>query len=137
MVTNLQPDPSDHREYRSPALERDTAPLSPGVPVYMVVEGQEVEVFIHSHITLGRQHPDFDDNTLLDLTPYGAYQRGISRRHADIRRNPDNFLVLTDLGSSNGTFLNNERLHPLTRHIITHGDEIRLGEMVLQVYFPD
>jgi hypothetical protein len=51
------------------------------------------------------QRPD------LDLTPYGALKKGVSRLHAAIGWSED-VLVLTDLGSANGTYLNNHRLGP-------------------------
>jgi signal transduction histidine kinase len=51
----------------------------------------------------------------------------ISRRHAEIRRVGDAF-VLGDLGSSNGSFVNEERIE---RTQLASGDRIRLGRTVL------
>ena len=51
----------------------------------------------------------------------------ISRRHAEIRRVGDAF-VLGDLGSSNGSFVNEERIE---RTELASGDRIRLGRTVL------
>lgn len=47
----------------------------------------------------------------------------ISRHHARLKVVPDGVLV-EDLGSSNGTFVNNQRLHQPTR--LMPGDELRL-----------
>ena len=47
----------------------------------------------------------------LDLAPFGAAEQGVSRRHAVIRRGEDT-LTLVDLGSTNGTHLNGQRLDP-------------------------
>jgi hypothetical protein len=47
----------------------------------------------------------------------------VSRQHAEIRPEGDGF-VLTDLGSTNGTKVNGERV---TRHRLVDGDRITLG----------
>jgi len=60
----------------------------------------------------------------------------VSRRHARFIRKPEegptSFLV-EDLGSSNGTFINKERLESGTR-ALKHGDIIELGETITLVY---
>lgn len=56
---------------------------------------------------------------------------GISRRHARIFVE-NNQYTLEDLGSSNGTFLNGERLRG--RLVLKPGDEIRLGRTVALIY---
>ncbi len=57
----------------------------------------------------------------------------ISRRHAQLTRRGDH-LTLKDLGSQNGTYVNNARL---TSEIEIHsGDELALGNALLQVRGP-
>ena len=56
---------------------------------------------------------------------------GVSRRHARLMREGDGY-VLEDLGSSNGTFVNGERL--AGRRLLKSGDEIRLGQAVSITY---
>jgi len=51
----------------------------------------------------------------------------VSRRHAEVRRLEDAFR-LVDLGSANGTFLNDEVVDQSSLHA---GDQIRLGQTVL------
>lgn len=70
----------------------------------------------------------------VDLSKFDP-QTKISRKHARIFRDGDNFM-LEDLGSSNGTILippTNEslRLNPHQAQVLTHGDRIRLGDTVL------
>ncbi len=50
-----------------------------------------------------------------------------SRRHAEIRHEEGAF-VLHDLGSSNGTFVGQERV---SHHVLQAGDDIRIGDTVL------
>jgi hypothetical protein len=74
------------------------------------------------------QQPD------VDLTPYGALEKGVSRIHAAIVRSEDT-LTLVDLGSVNGTHLNGQRLIPDQPRVLRDGDEIRLGRLVAHVFF--
>ena len=53
---------------------------------------------------------------------------GASRQHARIRRTEDGF-VLADLGSTNGTLVNDV---PIQEHVLDNGDRITIGETVLE-----
>jgi pSer/pThr/pTyr-binding forkhead associated (FHA) protein len=69
---------------------------------------------------LGR-HPD-SEISLDDIT--------VSRRHAEIERTPDGYVV-SDAGSLNGTYVNQERVE---RGVLRHGDELQIGKFRL-VFF--
>ena len=75
--------------------------------------------------------PDFD------LSPFEATRKGVSRMHAALScgANGTTIFRLTDLGSSNGTYLNGQRLIAHQPYDLQDGDEICLGKMVLHVYF--
>ena len=49
---------------------------------------------------------------------------GVSRQHCRISAGPEGSVVLEDLGSTNGTFCNGERI---TRRILQDGDKIQVG----------
>jgi signal transduction histidine kinase len=51
----------------------------------------------------------------------------VSRRHAEFRRTPEGFR-LTDLGSANGTFVNNESIQDV---LLPPGAQIQIGQTVL------
>jgi hypothetical protein len=70
----------------------------------------------------------------VDLSPFGALEKGVSRIHAAICRNDDT-LLLIDKDSSNGTHLNGQRLMVDQPRVLRDGDEIRLGRLVLHIYF--
>jgi hypothetical protein len=53
---------------------------------------------------------------------------GASRQHARIRRTDGGF-VLVDLGSTNGTLVNDV---PIQEHVLENGDHITIGETVLE-----
>jgi pSer/pThr/pTyr-binding forkhead associated (FHA) protein len=74
----------------------------------------------HTITRLGR-HPD-SEISLDDIT--------VSRRHAEIERTPDGHIV-SDAGSLNGTYVNQERIERL---LLRHGDELQIGKFRL-VFF--
>jgi len=85
-------------------------------------------------IIIGRSDAKDDGNPDLDLAPFGAAEQGVSRRHAAIRRGEDT-LILVDLGSTNGTYLNGQRLIPNQPRVLRDGDEIRVARLVFHVFF--
>jgi pSer/pThr/pTyr-binding forkhead associated (FHA) protein len=69
---------------------------------------------------LGR-HPE-SEISLDDIT--------VSRRHAEIEHTPEGYVV-TDAGSLNGTYVNQERIDKM---LLRHGDELQIGKFRL-VFF--
>jgi diguanylate cyclase (GGDEF)-like protein len=61
-------------------------------------------------------------------------EHSISRHHALIRLNTDGQITLTDLGSTNGTFLNGQRIDPDLPVPLKDGDRVRIGSMVVVKY---
>jgi signal transduction histidine kinase len=57
----------------------------------------------------------------------------VSRRHAELRRE-DRSLVIADLGSSNGTFVNGRRVETQS---LASGDQLQLGSTLLLFTAPD
>ncbi|MFP4323334.1 MAG: FHA domain-containing protein [Anaerolineales bacterium] len=76
-----------------------------------------------------------EQGTLLDLTPYDAFNLGVSRKHAVIKQPEPDKLVLLDLSSSNGTFINGVRLQANVPYQLTNGDEIHMGKLAIGVIF--
>lgn len=85
-------------------------------------------------IVLGRT--DIKTRTMpnVDLTPYGALDRGVSREHCALHIEGDKIFV-TDLGSTNGTWLATERLIPNQPRQLRKGEELLLGRLPVQVLF--
>ncbi len=84
------------------------------------------------HISLGRADKDSDWQPTLDLTPYGAAQKGVSRMHADIFLEKDQVFIL-ELGSANGTWINGIRVQMGQAQPLNTGDELALGKMRMRV----
>jgi hypothetical protein len=68
----------------------------------------------------------------LDLTEFGAEELGVSRRHALLSPTKHN-LLLIDLGSTNGTFHNAERIRPGVPKELRNNDTISLGRLHFKV----
>ncbi|MGB1288788.1 MAG: FHA domain-containing protein [Aggregatilineales bacterium] len=87
-----------------------------------------------ARVTFGRADNDSPGGPDIDLNPYGAQAKGVSRLHAAIEFSEDT-LILLDVGSTNGTYLNGQRLPPNQPRVLRDGDEVRFGKLVSHVYF--
>jgi hypothetical protein len=67
----------------------------------------------------------------IDLTPYRAYEGGVSRLHATIRITSDS-VNLSDLGSANGTLINGKKIPAYEPHPLSNGDIITLGKFQIE-----
>ena len=79
-------------------------------------------------VLLGRSDPVDQIVPDVDLSYYGGFEQGVSRRHAIIISDEGGYL-LEDLGSTNGTVVNREKVAPGSPVILTEGDVIHLGKM--------
>jgi hypothetical protein len=70
----------------------------------------------------------------LDLCEHFTTAQGISRRHA-LLRPTERELYLIDLGSTNGTFLNQKRLPPRTNHKVSDEDIISFANLHFKIMF--
>ncbi|GAB4430858.1 MAG: hypothetical protein Kow0031_11830 [Anaerolineae bacterium] len=66
----------------------------------------------------------------VDLEPHDASKFGVSRRHARLMRQGDNWLI-EDLNSLNGTFVNDREVKAGRPVMLNEGDRIRLSQMHL------
>lgn len=115
-----------------------TSPLDPGLPwvVEFRVVGSPatVQMRLKDVMVMGRADPESNLFPEIDLTPFDALSKGVSRRHAVILvRNGR--VTVKDLDSTNGTRLNNFELIKETEYRLRHGDELALGQLHLQVLF--
>lgn len=102
------------------------------------VQGYERPIYVkvqdRPEVLLGRASMQTGTLPDVDLTPYGAAEKGVSRTHARLRYQ-DNSITLTDLDSVNNTYINGQRLHPNEVRVLRDGDEIRLGRLQMRVSF--
>ncbi|MCZ7541707.1 MAG: FHA domain-containing protein [Anaerolineae bacterium] len=74
------------------------------------------------------------DYSLVALDKLDAQRHGVSRQHCLIERRASG-LTVSDLGSTNGTFVNEHRLKPHRPYALVHGDRLILGTLHLAVFF--
>jgi predicted component of type VI protein secretion system len=68
----------------------------------------------------------------INLEPYQAFEAGVSRIHAAIRI-VANQVLITDLGSGNGTRINGNKIEPQIPHPLANGDLLNLGKLKIQI----
>lgn len=82
-----------------------------------------------SEFYLGRK-TEISDVNLIDLNPFQAVEMGISRRHVKIYQIGDGYRCM-DLGSTNGSWIDNLRLVPKVAYSISTRTHLRLGRLDL------
>jgi pSer/pThr/pTyr-binding forkhead associated (FHA) protein len=87
-----------------------------------------------TEVVLGRYDVTASPTPRLDLSHYGARERGVSREHALLHFERDQ-LTIIDLKSVNGTTVNRTKLAPNKPQVIRNGDEITLGTLSIVVRF--
>lgn len=108
--------------------------IPPGQIALMLVPGQPPVILSgRTEYVLGRQAQDQTPPDV-NLVPYGGRDKGVSRRHASLRVDRQQ-LLLMDLGSANGTQLNGTPVKANHPARLENGDEIRLGKLALRIYF--
>jgi len=122
----------DPERFRGWSIDEAAVPEG-GIAVYLEGVFNPAYIDLKGEFVIGR-NVDAAAEDLLDLAPFGGYHLGLSRRHAVIRRTENGYEVL-DLGSVNGTFLNDERLIPHESYSLPSGSHLRLGSMRLIVLY--
>lgn len=107
----------------------------PAGSIAIYVEGTPKPIFLSSEneFVVGRKVEE-TSQVMLDLSLLGGYHLGLSRLHAVVRRAENGYEIM-DLGSSNGTWLNDERLIPHKPYPLTNGSQLRLARMRLFVLY--
>jgi len=112
--------------------EEEEPPETPTGIAKLIVEESGLEYVLDKDIIeLGRQSPADGIFPDIDLTEEDK-EAYISRRHARIIRKDDGF-IFEDVGSSNGSFINNVRIAQGVQQFLNEGDTIRLGKTVLSL----
>ena len=100
--------------------------------LHLLDTGQVLPLTGRNEFTMGRVSEGQPIMPDIDLSPYQAYASGVSRLHAVVKRE-DQRIILMDLGSANGTYINGKRLTANVEQVLNHGDIVALGKLKIQV----
>lgn len=102
------------------------------ISLHLLESGQILPISDRLEFTLGRVSENQPIMPDIDLSPFKAFDHGVSRLHAVIRNNAGS-IVIMDLGSSNGTYINGTRIVPNIEQPLRHGDIVALGKLKMQI----
>ncbi len=131
--TEQVPETSQQRPEHAAQSDPSTpVALNDWVTLHLLDTGQVLPLAERNEFTLGRISEGQPIMPDIDLSPYQAYARGVSRLHAVLKREASHVFIM-DLGSSNGTFVNGKRLDPNIDQTVANGDVIALGKLKIQI----
>ena len=113
-----------------------SAPAVPAAPAAsasprLIIQDDNTVVDLRgkSEALVGREDPVSNVYPDVDMTPHNGEEGGVSRIHAKILINGNQYMV-EDQNSTNSTFVNRQKLAPKTPTPIKDGDELRFGRVV-------
>ena len=112
------------------------APSTSWISLHFKDSGKILPLTSKNEFILGRLTEDSPILPDIDLTPYRASASGVSRLHAVVKRKGSKVMVM-DLSSSNGTYINGRRIPPDVEETLRHGDVIALGTLQIQILLHD
>jgi hypothetical protein len=114
-----------------------TAYFRPGLKLVIDIAGSSKPIVFDFQsidmLIIGRSDPDIGEEPDIDLTDYGAVEKGISRRHASISWQ-NGALHIMDEGSANGTCLNGVQMIPQRPYVLRNGDVVALAGLDLRLW---
>jgi serine/threonine protein kinase len=120
--------PGQPSDAKSIAVSR--GPIQEEGVAQIVLSAQNVTINLpepqKGSLIIGRTHRDIQAD--IDLSPYGASDMGVSRQHARLTWQNGQWFI-EDLGSLNGTYLNEVKLTPNTPASLKHNDVIRCSHL--------
>ena len=126
----------DYDSYAQMSRETPASLAEPVQPItlqFIITEQQQiVEAALEREIIIGRTDTASTVFPTVDLGTAGPMAKSVSRRHARIIKR-DSEIVLEDLGSSNGTFINGKKLAPFLPVTLNTGDQLYFGRVSLEV----
>jgi hypothetical protein len=130
-VTEAPPMPTSAPPVAAPAPAASGA--APMAAPHLLIEenGTELPLPTDKHeIIIGREDPISGIFPEIDLTPYGGESGGVSRQHARINHDADQW-TLTDLNSTNYTRVDGTKIDPSVPVPIKDGARLQFGRVAV------
>ncbi len=136
--TTIQLEETEARQLAGEKAIDDALLPESGIAVYTYKEPKVlIAVQESTEFILGRKTGktgSLSESALIDLGPFNGFELGTSRRHALISLKGTGYTI-ADLESTNGTWLNGERLVPNHSYELKNGSLVRVGKMLLYLVF--
>lgn len=134
----LRTEPLPEQEDGRPARPRHdanaaAAPTTAQIEVTVLNSGRSLSLSTETELLVGRLDAAHGIFPELDMTADEGLEQGVSRRHARIYRR-DGTCYVEDLDSTNGTFLNGERVTPYLPYAFHDGDVVTFGTLRLKFH---
>lgn len=135
LTTRRVDDPFEITDEIREQVVKAYTPPSKSLSLFLLNMGEPIALRTEEEFVLGRALEPTTE-PIVDLTDFDGFAMGVSRRHALIRAAGEKYM-LTDLNSSNGTWLNGQRLVPTKSYELPSGAVIQLGRMKLVISYID
>jgi len=124
-----------HKAPPPPIAEPEITKLERAKPITFMVPSSRnrYTLVLHDQIKIGRVTGEASENNL-DLSEDNGTELGVSRNHAMLQWSNQGIIIM-DIGSTNGTFLNNHHLPAHKPYPLQSGDELRFGELLVHIFF--
>jgi len=137
LITEAMTDEQITKELSRKAPRPESAtPVNSWISLHLMDSGKILPIPSRTEFILGRLTDDSPILPDIDLTPYRASASGVSRLHAVIKRK-ENRVMVVDLNSSNGTYINGRRIRSDVDERLSHGDILALGTLQIQILLHD
>ena len=113
---------------------RRSQPIKRGFRMMVLNSGRVLDLPDQENVIIGRSDATSGDVPDVDLNLDNGVELGVSRRHACITFR-DSQAYLTDLGSTNKTFINRQVMMRGQPYEIQDGDEVRLGNVIMKIMY--
>ena len=114
------------------ASQPEEPALSSKIALHIMDVGKTIPLTGSEEFTLGRSVEGSLTRPTIDLSSFGAYEKGVSRIHVMVKIS-NNSVTICDLNSVNGTRVNGKKIAPNEPISLNHGDIFTLGKMKFQV----
>lgn len=123
----------DSDAYSVVAVETTPEPLAPATPRLVVIRGEKMNVEFPVYGGKNFMGRSADKPVDIDLTGQEAPEQVWSSRQHAVIIYDRGMLLIEDLNSLNGTFVNRSRLHPGQQRMLQSNDVIQVGTVQFKV----
>lgn len=116
-------------------IEEEKIANNHGILFYIANQTKPIVITDVDIIRVGRSDGSTTE-LALDLSPFHGAELGVSRYHAEISYTDKTYFI-KDMGSTNGTWVNNVKIEPYRQTAVHDADQLRFGHFTLLIKFSE